>query len=213
MAAPLNISTRPFKIKVCGMRDSGNIREVASLSPDYLGFIFYSRSARFAENVDAGLLKTLPEEIKKTGVFVNADAAEIASWVEKLGLTAVQLHGSESPDFCREIADLGVEVIKAFGVDEDFDFGLLNAYEENVDYFLFDTKTPAHGGSGQRFDWSLLSQNKTSKPFFLSGGIDIDQVDEIREINDSRLYAIDVNSKFELAPGLKDYTKLKAIFK
>jgi len=213
MAAPLNISTRPFKIKVCGMRDSGNIREVASLSPDYLGFIFYSRSARFAENVDAELLKALPEEIKKTGVFVNAEAAEIASWVEKLGLTAVQLHGSESPDFCREIADLGVEVIKAFGVDEDFDFGVLNAYEENVDYFLFDTKTPAHGGSGQRFDWNLLSQNKTSKPFFLSGGIDIDQVDEIREINDSRLYAIDVNSKFELAPGMKDYTKLKAIFK
>ena len=130
-----------------------------------------------------------------------------------MGLDAVQLHGTESPAFCREILTLNVEVIKAFGVDEHFDFNILNEYTDSVDYFLFDTRTPAHGGSGKLFDWTLLQQNKTTKPFFLSGGIDIEQLDEIRQIDDSRLYAIDVNSRFEISPGMKDYTKLEAIFK
>lgn len=208
-----HISSRPFKIKVCGMRDAQNIKEVASLSPDYLGFIFYAPSKRYADGIDQELVRALSKAIKKTGVFVNAEADYIKHWVEKLELDAVQLHGSESPSFCREISTLNVEVIKAFGVDEHFDFDSLKEYEESVDYFLFDTKTPAHGGSGQVFDWNLLQQNKTTKPFFLSGGIDVGQLDEIRRINDNRLYAIDVNSKFEVSPGLKDYNKLKAIFK
>lgn len=208
-----NISVRPFKIKVCGMKDAQNIREVASLSPDYLGFIFYPPSARYAAEVDPQLLANLPAGIKKTGVFVNAEAEQIKQWMEKLGLDAVQLHGSESPAFCKEILALNVEVIKAFGIDEHFDFNILNEYADSVDYFLFDTRTPAHGGSGKLFDWTLLQQNKTTKPFFLSGGIDIQHLDEIRQISDSRLYAIDVNSRFEISPGMKDYTKLEAIFK
>jgi len=208
-----NISSRPFKIKVCGMKDAQNIREVASLSPDYLGFIFYAPSARYAAEVDPQLLADLPAGIKKTGVFVNAETEEIKQWIEKMGLDAVQLHGAESPAFCREMLTLNVEVIKAFGVDEHFDFDILKEYTDSVDYFLFDTKTPAHGGSGKLFDWKLLQQNKTTKPFFLSGGIDIEQLDEIRQIDDSRLYAIDVNSRFEISPGMKDYTKLEAIFK
>lgn len=213
MTEDLNRTSARIKIKVCGMRDAENIRQIASLSPDYLGFIFYDRSARYAAEVDPLVLRELPETIRKTGVFVNADMEEVRHRVEKLGLAAVQLHGSESAEFCSELRASGVEVIKAFGVDEQFDFGLLRHYEDSVDYFLFDTKTPAHGGSGQLFDWNLLEQNKSSKPFFLSGGIDIDQVDRIREISDSRLYALDVNSRFEISPGLKDYTKLKAIFK
>jgi phosphoribosylanthranilate isomerase len=208
-----NKSVRPFKIKVCGMKDAQNIREVASLSPDYLGLIFYAPSARYAGEVDPQVLSDLPAGIKKTGVFVNAAAEQIKYWVETMGLEAVQLHGSESPAFCREILALNVEVIKAFGVDEHFDFNILNEYTDSADYFLFDTKTPAHGGSGKLFDWTLLQQNKTAKPFFLSGGIDIEQLDEIRQIGDSRLYAIDVNSRFEISPGIKDYTKLEAIFK
>jgi len=213
MTAIDNISVRSFKIKVCGMKDAQNIREVASLSPDYLGFIFYPPSARYAAEVDPQLLRDLPAGIKKTGVFVNAGAEQIKQQVGKMGLDAVQLHGSESPAFCREILTLNVEVIKAFGVDEHFDFNILNEYTDSVDYFLFDTRTPAHGGSGKLFDWTLLQQNKTTKPFFLSGGIDIEQLDEIRQIDDSRLYAIDVNSRFEIFPGMKDYTKLEAIFK
>lgn len=208
-----DISNSSFKIKVCGMRETQNIRDVASLSPDYMGFIFYAPSARYAAEVDPHLLKSLPATIKKTGVFVNAEAAYIRQQVEKLGLEAVQLHGVESPDFCSEIRSPDLEVIKAFGVDELFNFDSLHAYEDSVDYFLFDTKTPAHGGSGKLFDWKLLQQNKTTKPFFLSGGIDVEHMDEIRELKDDRLYAIDVNSKFETSPGLKDYTKLKSIFK
>lgn len=213
MNAGSTTASQPFKIKVCGMKIAGNIREVASLSPDYLGFIFYAPSARYASDVDPAVLRELPAGIKKTGVFVNAEAEDIKVQVEKLGLDAVQLHGAESPSFCREIQMLNVEVIKAFGVDADFDFGTLSAYEDSVDYFLFDTRTPAHGGSGKLFDWNLLQKNKSTKPFFLSGGIDIDQIDDIRQIRDSRLYAIDVNSKFETSPGVKDYTKLKALFK
>lgn len=213
MAVSGNISNPAFKIKVCGMRDTQNIRDVASLSPDYLGFIFYVPSARYAAELDQQLLQNLPETIKKTGVFVNAEAEYIQQQVEKFGLSVVQLHGAESPAFCSGIRRLNIEVIKAFGVDELFDFESLRVYEDSVDYFLFDTKTPAHGGSGKLFDWKLLQQNKTTKPFFLSGGIDVDQINEIRELNDNRLYAIDVNSKFEISPGLKDYTKLKSIFK
>ncbi|PRY50884.1 phosphoribosylanthranilate isomerase [Arcticibacter pallidicorallinus] len=213
MAESDNIAARPFKIKVCGMKDAHNIPEVASLSPDYLGFIFYAPSARYAAEVDPQILRNLPAGIKKTGVFVNEVAEQIKYWVDKMGLDAVQLHGAESPAFCREIGLLNVETIKAFGVDEHFDFKTLDEYTDSVDYFLFDTKTPAHGGSGKLFDWKLLQQNKTTKPFFLSGGIDIQHLDEIRQIDDSRLYAIDVNSRFEISPGMKDYKKLEAIFK
>ncbi len=207
------LTNRARKIKVCGMRDTANILEIAALEPDYMGFIFYPLSSRYAGEVDAEIVRQLPSSIKKTGVFVNADLATIAKWGTELQLDAVQLHGNESPEFCLKIKEKGIEVIKAFGIHANFDFKSLENYLDAVDYFLFDTSTAQHGGSGKVFDWELLRQNNTNKPFFLSGGIDLDQLDTIAQINDSRLYAVDLNSKFELSPGIKDYSKLKKIFK
>ena len=201
-----------LKIKVCGMKHAANIAAVANLHPDYLGFIFYEKSPRYISEVSAELIKYVPQEIKTVGVFVDEDLETVKSLVAKHYLKAVQLHGNESADFCKEIKQKGVEVIKAFGVHPDFDFNVLEEYEAVVDYFLFDTQTPAHGGSGKVFDWTLLENYKLSKPYFLSGGIDLNHTEQIKSIKDGRLYAIDINSKFELEPGLKDVDKLNEFF-
>lgn len=202
-----------LKIKVCGMKHAANIAAVAELRPAYLGFIFYDKSPRYISEVSAELIKYVPQEIKTVGVFVDEDLKTVISLVAKHHLKAVQLHGKESVDFCKEVKHTGVEVIKAFGVHSDFDFSVLEAYEHVVDYFLFDTQTPAHGGSGRVFDWTLLENYKLSKPYFLSGGIDLNHAEQLKHIKDERLYAVDINSKFELEPGLKDVDKLKGFFK
>lgn len=201
-----------IKLKVCGMTQAANIAAVAQLQPDYLGFIFYSKSPRFISDVSAELIKYVPPTIKTTGVFVNEELETVKAYIFKYNLKAVQLHGQESVKYCEEIKSTGVEVIKAFGVDENFDFSQLEAYLNVVDYFLFDTQTPAHGGSGKVFDWKLLAKYPFDKPYFLSGGIDLSHTSTLKEINDPRLYVIDVNSKFELEPGLKDVEKLKDFF-
>lgn len=202
-----------LKIKVCGMKHAANIAAVADLRPDYLGFIFYDKSPRYISEVSAELIKYVPQEIKTVGVFVDEDLETVKALGQKHHLKAVQLHGNENVDFCKEIKRTGVEVIKAFGVHPDFDFSVLEQYEAVVDYFLFDTQTPAHGGSGKVFDWTLLNNYKLAKPYFLSGGIDLNHTEQIKTINDKRLYAVDINSKFELEPGLKDVDKLKEFFK
>ncbi|MXV52312.1 phosphoribosylanthranilate isomerase [Pedobacter sp. HMF7647] len=195
------------------MRDAENIVGLAALNPHYLGLIFYPQSKRFAGDLNPGILKHVPGKIIRTGVFVNASKAEIGEKISQYGLKAVQLHGDETPQFCNEIKNLNVEVIKAFGLDESFDFGRLNQYIEYCDYFLFDTQTAAYGGSGKSFDWSLLQHYTLSKPYFLSGGIDEVNIDSILEMTDERLYAIDLNSKFESEPGLKDLAKLDKVFR
>lgn len=202
-----------LKIKVCGMKQAANIAAVAELQPDYLGFIFYQKSPRFIPEVSAELIKYVPSTIKTTGVFVNEDIQIVKQHIIKYNLKAIQLHGNEDFSYCQELKLAGVEVIKAFGVDENFDFEKLSVYLNVVDYFLFDTQTPAHGGSGKVFDWGLLQSYKFEKPYFLSGGIDLLHTSEIKQIIDPRLYALDVNSKFELEPGLKDVEKLKEFFK
>lgn len=200
-----------LKLKVCGMRLAANIAEVAELQPDYLGFIFYEKSPRFISEVSAELIKYIPPVIKTVGVFVNEDLETVNKKVNLYQLKAVQLHGSESPEYCAELkSDFStLTVIKAFGVDENFDFTILNAYQNTVDYFLFDTKTKAHGGSGKTFDWNVLSKYTLDKPYFLSGGIDLEHVAAIGEINDERLYALDINSRFEAEPGVKNAEKIK----
>src|SRR5438128_2346386 len=138
-----------MKLKICGMKVPANILEVADLKPDYMGFIFYRGSKRYVADLSAEFVSTLPEIIKKTGVFVNEEVAEICRCADVYGLCAIQLHGAESAAYCGELKSLlpvGVELIKAFGVNEDFDFAQLNAYDGHVDFFLFDTQTPAHGG-------------------------------------------------------------------
>ncbi|RZJ78810.1 MAG: phosphoribosylanthranilate isomerase [Flavobacterium sp.] len=202
-----------LKIKVCGMKQAANIAAVAELQPDYLGFIFYQKSPRFITEVSAELIKYVPSTIKTTGVFVNEDVNIVKQYIIKYNLKAVQLHGNEDVNYCEHLKSSGVEIIKAFGIDAQFDFEKLSSYLNVVDYFLFDTQTPAHGGSGKVFDWSLLQNYKFDKSYFLSGGIDLVHTAMIKEIVDQRLYAIDINSKFELEPGLKDIEKLKELFK
>ncbi|MES2418085.1 MAG: phosphoribosylanthranilate isomerase [Bacteroidota bacterium] len=194
------------------MKQAANIAAVAALQPDYMGFIFYPKSPRCISEVSAELIKYVPSSIKTTGVFVNEALETVKVFIDKYALKAVQLHGNESEDYCAALKTKGVEIIKAFGVTKNFDFSLLETYLNTVDELLFDTQTPDYGGSGKRFDWTLLNEYPFEKPYFLSGGIDLDDVTAIREIKDTRLYAIDVNSKFEVEPGFKVVEKLK-VFK
>lgn len=195
------------KLKVCGLKFPENISEVIALEPDYLGFIFYPESKRYIADLDPEIIKKVPEEIKTTGVFVDEKLETVLEKVTTYGLKAVQLHGSESPAYCRKIQKVA-EVIKAFGIDESFDFDRLDDYYDSADYFLFDTRTPEHGGSGKSFNWRILEKYQLIKPFFISGGIGLDNISELPGINDERLYAVDVNSKFEIEAGLKDITRL-----
>lgn len=197
------------KLKICGMREAANIASVAELQPEYLGFIFYSKSPRCISEVSAELIKYVPSSIKTTGVFVDEELEKVVALVIKYNLKAVQLHGHEDVAYCAAVAATGAEVIKAFGIGEDFDFEQLEGYEPVVDYFLFDTQTPVHGGSGKVFDWTLLAKYTLDKRYFLSGGIGLEQVGILKQLSDPRLYAIDVNSRFELEPGLKDVVQLK----
>jgi phosphoribosylanthranilate isomerase len=198
-----------MKLKICGMKYPDNILEVGSLLPDYMGFIFWEKSARYFD----GTLPTLPQSIKKTGVFVNASKEEIVAQVLKHDLQAVQLHGHESVAFCQELKNIlakSIEIIKVFSVDSEFDFNQLKPFETVCDYFLFDTKGKLPGGNGTTFDWKVLEQYPSQKPFFLSGGIGLDELDLVKQIlkTDLPIYAIDVNSKFEIEAGLKDKEKL-----
>lgn len=201
-----------MKLKVCGMKYLENIQEVAVLQPDYLGFIFYDKSKR---NFD-GIIPELPKSIKKTGVFVNASIDEVVSKINQYGLQAVQLHGDETVVYIEELkcqlnSNQELEIIKVFGIKESFNFEILNPYENIVDYFLFDTKGKERGGNGVAFDWTVLEKYNSNKPFFLSGGIGLKQLEEIEKIRKTNLpiYALDVNSKFEIEAGLKSVENIQ----
>ena len=200
-----------MKIKVCGLKYVDNINTVAKLSPDYMGFIFYDKTPRFVEELSADVLASLPQSVVKTAVFVNETLSNINSIAEQYGFDAVQLHGSESPEFCAALKGK-VKVIKAFGLNDGFDFEQLKSYADVVDFFLFDTKTPIHGGSGKTFDWGLLNKYDLDIPFFLSGGISPDNLEERKKLKHPRFYGVDLNSRFETAPGLKDINKLEKAF-
>jgi phosphoribosylanthranilate isomerase len=196
-------------IKICGMKYPDNILEVGSLLPDYMGFIFWEKSSRYFD----GEIPQLPKSIKKVGVFVNETVAVILAKAQKYDLQAVQLHGQESVEFCQELKnkiDNSIEIIKVFSVDHSFNFEVLKPFETVCDYFLFDTKGKLPGGNGTTFDWKVLETYPSSKPFFLSGGIGIEEMEAVKEIVKTNLplYAIDVNSKFEIEPGLKNTEKL-----
>lgn len=200
------------KLKICGMKVPANIADAVALQPDYLGFIFYPASKRFIGHLDPAVVSAIPAAIKTTGVFVNEDLETVKAAITRYQLKAVQLHGTESPEYCKLLQE-EILVIKAFGINADFDFTTLQPYEAVVDYFLFDTQTPEHGGSGKTFSWQLLENYTLQEPYFLSGGIGLESVAELKEIKDERLYAIDVNSRFELSAGLKDITQLIAFKK
>ncbi len=194
------------------MRDQENILQVKKLNPDYLGFIFYPKSPRFVEVIDKNLSSSL-QPVKTTAVFVDAAPSEVKDCINKYRFRAVQLHGNESSDFCNEMKKEGVEVIKAFGIHENFDWSLLASYLDVVDYFLFDTYSSAHGGSGKTFDWVALKNYPFENKYFLSGGIGPANIEDAFAIQDERLYGLDLNSKFEDSPGLKNIELLKTVLK
>ena len=190
------------------MKYPENILEVSQLLPDFLGFIFWEKSSRYFD----GEIPETPESIKKVGVFVNATLEEIISKIEKYDLDVIQLHGNESDIFCFELKNKisnQIQIIKVFSVNDDFDFSALEPFENVCDYFLFDTKGKLPGGNGITFNWQILQQYKLTKPFFLSGGIGLDQIQNIKKLN-LPIYAIDVNSKFEIEAGLKNIELLKS---
>ena len=184
-----------MKIKVCGMKHPNQVNDLDSLV-DFIGFIFHEKSQRFVESVPTS------GQAHRVGVFVHEELKSLEMLVKKYSLDYVQLHGSESPEYCAEASDVA-KVIKAFGIDEEFQFDRLAAYE-HVDLFLFDTKTILHGGSGKQFDWSLLNSYTGNVPFLLSGGINPSSVEAIKTISHSRFYGVDLNSGFESIPGNKN---------
>ena len=199
-----------MKLKVCGMKYQDNIQEVATLQPDYLGFIFYEQSAR---HFDAHRIPEISNTIKKTGVFVDADLDFVIKKISKHNLKAVQLHGNETPEYCKQLRGKNIEIIKVFSIKNEFDFSVLKLYDDIVDYFLFDTKGKLPGGNGYVFDWTILNNYPSTTPFFLSGGIGLSQIDDINKFQKSEAskycYALDVNSKFEIEPGFKNVKDLK----
>ncbi len=202
------------------MKFSENILDIASLKPDYLGFIFYEKSPRNFENE----IPEISSETKKTGVFVNATVDFILEKASRYNLQAIQLHGEETPQFCTQLRTelkklketSEVEIIKVFSVNDEFNFDVLFPYEDEVDYFLFDTKGKNKGGNGVAFNWDILKAYPSEKPFFLSGGIGIEEIESINSLlaefqkkgKQNLLYAIDVNSKFEIEPGMKNMEDL-----
>lgn len=207
---------KDIKLKVCGMRDTLNIQQLYELNPDYMGMIFWKPSKRYVNS-------TIPQptngKTKLVGVFVDEGIENIIDIVKKYHLSAVQLHSNESVEFCKELRnefakqELDIEIIKAFSVGESFDFKPLKAYEAFCDYFLFDTKGELPGGTGKSFSWKLLSAYKLQTPYFLSGGISENHIDDLNAFFKSEAsthcVAIDINSKFELNPSLKDIEQLK----
>ena len=202
-----------MKIKICGMKIPENIREVAALQPNFLGFIFYPKSPRFAEPLDITVLNALPKSIKKIGVFVNEDLENVLTIATKYNLDGVQLHGNELESMCKELHKSGFIVIKAFPIAEAYNFKVTKKYEGTCDYFLFDTKTDAYGGSGLKFNWGMLNEYVGETPFLLSGGIAADDAETILKIEHPKFAGIDLNSKFEVKPGEKNVELLRGFIK
>lgn len=194
-----------MKLKVCGMRDENNLTNLLKINPDFIGLIFHEKSPR---NVSIPIKIELPKNTFLTGVFVDESEAFIIRKISENGLKAIQLHGQESPIFCKKIKELNQKVIKAFNIHSEFDFSALDEYTPYCDYFLFDAFGKNAGGNGITFDWELLKNYTGKTPFFLSGGIDSDMAKTLKEIKHSKFKGVDINSKFEIEPGLKDIEKV-----
>ena len=193
------------------MRNPSNIKELVQLKPDYIGFIFYPKSKRFiGDQISDEILSLIPVYIQKVGVFVDEPFDSLLEKFKSNQLDIAQLHGSEIPGYCQRLKMLGIPLIKVFNISNDFDFELVKPYGPWCDFYLFDTAGELPGGSGLKFDWEKLDYYSGEKPFFLSGGIKPDDAKNIKHLSHKKLYAIDVNSGFEIEPGLKDIPTLKA---
>ena len=202
-----------MKIKVCGITQIDQFKQLDELGIDYAGLIFYESSPRYVLNkLRSEDVYKLTLNIQKVGVFVNASEEDIMTQIELYGLDIVQLHGNETPSFCKHISD-HVSVIKAFRInkknEQNIDW-MIKPFEEFCDFYLFDTgNEKAYGGTGEKFDWDILKNNKINKPFFLSGGIGLDDVEQLKTFQHPFFYAIDVNSKVEIEDGVKDMKQIK----
>lgn len=195
-----------MKIKVCGMRDTENISGLLNLKPDYIGFIFYDKSKRFVADFPQ---IDIPSSTKKAGVFVNEKIDEIVEKVIRHKLDFVQLHGDETSEYCEKLTVHKIKIIKAFSVDENFDFSATLPFEKYVSLFLFDTKGKNYGGNGIKFNWELLQNYKGKTPFLLSGGITKNDAKGIKKFNHPAFLGVDINSGFELEPALKNINEIK----
>lgn len=191
-------------IKICGLRESKNSIEADLLQPDLMGFIFYKKSLRFVDDVKLPKTKT-----KKVGVFVNEEEHVILKMIKKHQLTYVQLHGNEPVELGKSLYKNGVKVIKCFSIDNEINNEKMQLWESFCTYFLFDTKGKYVGGNGKKFNWNLLNDYQLKTPFLLSGGIALSDAAKIKEIKHPAFAGIDVNSKFETAPGIKNIQQLK----
>ena len=198
-------------VKVCGMRDADNIREVERLGIDWMGFVFYPQSSRFVSEIPS----YLPSEVRRVGVFVDADPEYVRQTVQEYSLDIVQLHGHESAEqvcVLRSILPAGTKVMKAFNVESKTDLVQLKKYEGTADYYLFDTKASLAGGNGTKFDWDILSHYDGSTPFLLSGGIGPGDAELVRSFSHPMFMGVDLNSRFESAPAVKDAGLLRRFF-
>ncbi|MBN2349281.1 MAG: phosphoribosylanthranilate isomerase [Bacteroidales bacterium] len=199
-----------LKIKICGMREKENIAQVIRLNPDFIGFIFYKKSKRYVgDTSDLSFIEQVPEKIKRVGVFVNEPIEKLLAKVNRYKLDFIQLHGDEPPEYLKELKLMGISTIKAFRLDQDFIFDNLHKYTSVCNYFMFDTKSDQYGGSGKKFDWDLLSQYKEDNPVFLSGGIGPEDIQKIKNLQMTNLFAVDINSRFEIEPGIKSIVKIE----
>lgn len=198
-----------ISLKVCGMRDEDNIVQIASLVPDYMGFIFYEKSPRFVGKTFS--IPLMPSSIKKVGVFVDATVSEMLSARDRHQLDFLQLHGQESVATVKELKKNGAGIFKVFSMDDHFDFSMAKPFEEYVDFFLFDTKGKYYGGNGTTFNWNILSRYQGDVPFLLSGGLTPENIDEVKQIGAIKLQAVDVNSGVESSPGVKDAGKVLSV--
>lgn len=192
-------------IKVCGMQDGDNIRETESLGIDMIGFIFYPKSPRCICEMPG----YMPVHARRVGVFVNESKETIGMYADRFGLDYIQLHGFESPEFCRSLQAEGFKLIKAFSVAGEKDLHPAHDYETFCEYFLFDTKCEQYGGSGNQFDWNVLRAYHGQTPFLLSGGINPYSTKALREFGHPRLAGYDLNSRFETKPGMKDTERIR----
>jgi len=197
-------------IKTCGLRDPQNIRAIAQLEPDFMGFIFYPASKRKADPAKlVSVLKELPDDIQKVGVFVNESEDNILLITRLLDLDVIQLHGDEDPDVGNALRNNGLEVWKAFGISDHPDWQKMENWLESCDHFLFDTANSGYGGSGKEFQHSVLSRYPFEKSFWLSGGIGPDFLSLPEVFDGLPILGLDINSRFESAPGIKKVEEVK----
>jgi phosphoribosylanthranilate isomerase len=197
-----------IKIKICGMKDAENIKAVAELHPDYMGFIFYKNSPRYVGD-DFQLAES--EVTESVGVFVNEEKGNILKRLKSINSNIAQLHGNEKVSECDELKSRGITVIKVFSVDDAFDFNVTKQYNDVADYFLFDTKGKLHGGNATTFNWKKLEEYDQELPFFLSGGLNPENIKQIHLLDNMNIHAVDLNSGVEDSPGIKNIEKIKSV--